>query len=392
MILLNRRKYIHKRSPQGAPIDIGDAVISLANDTFYYTGNPIYPSVTVTYEGATLIANTDYTLNYSDNTNVGSGTVSVTGMGMYSGQVTKTFYIIASVVPDDWAAFDLSQLADEPLATASLRDSTAHYLSTENVTLYGIQTLPNDRIFFSSAAQGHPYIWGFDEGHPFEVSHFKSAFDSRGRSTAYYKGGTLASDGTVLYDYNSTGFNPTAATGAYKTMLNSAYALSSGNTRAFVATAIDDTEPCRMQFSHDGLRLFFKDESSALLKCATLLTPWDLSSITGVSSFALGSSISGLPSSVATVYAFQFSPNGKTLVFSYADGPISSVGTTHYLVKLSLSTAYDLSTASVHSYKGVFLGANCCHGIAVNNAGTKILLFKWNGSVAREFQEYNLTT
>ena len=265
-------------------------------------------------------------------------------------------------------------------------------MSTENVTLYCIKTLPNDRIFFSSAAQGHPYIWGFDEGHPFEVSHFKSAFDSRGRSTAYYKGGTLASDGTVLYDYNSTGFNPTAATGAYKTMLNSAYALSSGNTRAFVATAIDDTEPYRMQFSHDGLRLFFKDESSALLKCATLLTPWDLSSITGVSSFALGSSISGLPSSVATVYAFQFSPNGKTLVFSYADGPISSVGTTHYLVKLSLSTAYDLSTASVHSYKGVFLGANCCHGIAVNNAGTKILLFKWNGSVAREFQEYNLTT
>ena len=389
MVLFNRRKYQKPRcSPQGAPANIADATITVP-ESVTYTGSPLTPSVAVVYDGATLVVNTDYFVSYNDNTEVGAATVVVTGAGEYTGQVVKTFQIVSGGGGASWQDFDLSKLGDA-VASASLRDSSAYYLAGENVTLYGIQTLPDDRIFFSSAAQGHPYIWGFHEGHPFEVSHFKSTFDSRGGPTAYYKGGTLASDGTVLYDYNSTGFNPTAATGVYKTMLGSAYVLSSGNTRAFVATAIDETAPYRMQFSYDGLRLFFKDESSALLKCATLLTPWDFSSSTGVSSFALDA-ISGLPSSVATVYAFQFSPNGKTLVFSYADGPISSTGTTHYLVKLSLSTAYNLSTASVHSYKGVFSDANCCHGIAVNNAGTKILLFKWNGSTTRAFYEYNLT-
>ena len=113
MILLNRRKYFHRRRPQGAPADLADAVVTLASETVYYTGNPVYPSVSVTYEGAALIVNTDYTLNYTDNTNVGAATVTVTGMGEYTGSVVKTFQIVSAAPGTGWS-FDISKTADTP--------------------------------------------------------------------------------------------------------------------------------------------------------------------------------------------------------------------------------------------------------------------------------------
>lgn len=112
MILLNRRKYFHRRRPQGAPADLADAVVTLASETVYYTGNPVYPSVSVTYEGAALIVNTDYTLNYTDNTNVGAATVTVTGMGEFVGSVVKTFHIVSAAPSSDTWTFDVADIPD----------------------------------------------------------------------------------------------------------------------------------------------------------------------------------------------------------------------------------------------------------------------------------------
>ena len=57
-----------------------------------YTGSAIEPTVTVT-DSEALVLNTDYTVSYTDNTNVGTATVTVTGMGSYTGTQTKTFAI-----------------------------------------------------------------------------------------------------------------------------------------------------------------------------------------------------------------------------------------------------------------------------------------------------------
>ena len=59
-----------------------------------YSGNQIKPAVTVTVNGETLVANTDYTVEYSNNVNVGKdATVTITGKGNYTGTITKTFEI-----------------------------------------------------------------------------------------------------------------------------------------------------------------------------------------------------------------------------------------------------------------------------------------------------------
>ncbi|GAB6394054.1 MAG: hypothetical protein MdMp024_0366 [Bacteroidales bacterium] len=59
-----------------------------------WTGIAIRPAITVMDGGKTLILDTDYTVRYSDNTNAGTATVTVTGRGNYGGTATRTFGII----------------------------------------------------------------------------------------------------------------------------------------------------------------------------------------------------------------------------------------------------------------------------------------------------------
>ena len=62
-----------------------------------YTGSAIEPEITVTDGEKTLILGTDYTVSYSDNTNVGTAKATITGIGNYIGTVEKTFTISPKV-------------------------------------------------------------------------------------------------------------------------------------------------------------------------------------------------------------------------------------------------------------------------------------------------------
>ena len=62
---------------------------------YTYTGYPIAPDVVVTMNGKVLNRGTDYTVTYSNNTNVGTATMTVTGIGSFSGTKTITYQIEA---------------------------------------------------------------------------------------------------------------------------------------------------------------------------------------------------------------------------------------------------------------------------------------------------------
>ena len=59
-----------------------------------YTGSAIAPAVTVTFEGVTLTEGTDYTVAYSNNVGPGTATVTITGIGGYTGSTSLTFLIV----------------------------------------------------------------------------------------------------------------------------------------------------------------------------------------------------------------------------------------------------------------------------------------------------------
>ena len=74
-------------------IDISNAVVSAISPKSY-TGSPIEPKPTITYEGATLIEGTDYTLSYANNIEATTtAKIIITGTGAYTGSKTVTFEI-----------------------------------------------------------------------------------------------------------------------------------------------------------------------------------------------------------------------------------------------------------------------------------------------------------
>ena len=73
--------------------------ISLDQDSFTYTGSPIKPVPTVKDNGVTLVENTDYTVAYEDNIEIGTGKVILTGIGNYGGTTTIEFEINDGTVP-----------------------------------------------------------------------------------------------------------------------------------------------------------------------------------------------------------------------------------------------------------------------------------------------------
>ncbi|MCR5666085.1 MAG: hypothetical protein K6G01_04590 [Eubacterium sp.] len=96
--------------------DDGDALTVISDiDTQAYTGEAIEPDLTVTYDGTTLTEDTDYTVEYTDNTEVGTATATITGMGLYSGTVSTTFDIAYGLEDEDVEDIDTQAFTGEAI-------------------------------------------------------------------------------------------------------------------------------------------------------------------------------------------------------------------------------------------------------------------------------------
>lgn len=59
-----------------------------------YTGKNITPALTITYAGQALKRDVDYSVSYSNNKNVGTGSIKITGKGNFNGTKTMSFKIV----------------------------------------------------------------------------------------------------------------------------------------------------------------------------------------------------------------------------------------------------------------------------------------------------------
>ena len=110
---------------------ISDTTIgSIPNQT--YTGNSISALPVITYNGATLTKGTDYTLTYSNNVNVGTGTVTIKGQGNFKGTISKTFSISARA------------MSDTSVANVSSQTYTGNSISPLPTITYNNKTLKKD--------------------------------------------------------------------------------------------------------------------------------------------------------------------------------------------------------------------------------------------------------
>ncbi|WP_322153983.1 transglutaminase domain-containing protein [Paratractidigestivibacter sp.] len=73
-------------------VDLSGANISAISDQAW-TGSEVKPAFTVTLNGGVLAEGSDYEVSYKDNVNFGTATVTVTGVGNYTGSASGTFKI-----------------------------------------------------------------------------------------------------------------------------------------------------------------------------------------------------------------------------------------------------------------------------------------------------------
>ena len=87
-------------------IPVSELTISDITGTFTYNGSPHEPKpATVKYGNKILVEDTDYTLSWSNNTNAGTATCTITGKGnVFTGYVDKTFTINKATATLSFAA------------------------------------------------------------------------------------------------------------------------------------------------------------------------------------------------------------------------------------------------------------------------------------------------
>lgn len=88
--------------------DVGGFIISGYAPSYAYTGKAITPGVVVETGSRTLVPGTEYTVSYSNNVNAGTATITVTGVGKYSGKQTANFVI----EPKSIQSCDTTDIAD----------------------------------------------------------------------------------------------------------------------------------------------------------------------------------------------------------------------------------------------------------------------------------------
>ncbi len=93
----------------------------------YYTGSAIKPTVTITdSSGNVLTQGTDYTLSYTNNINIGTATVTVSGIGKYAGESkTMNFRIVESGATGYFGITVVSSLSTMSLGQSSTMTVTA---------------------------------------------------------------------------------------------------------------------------------------------------------------------------------------------------------------------------------------------------------------------------
>ena len=87
-------KQLEAEAAEAVRIDIATGKVTLAKTSLAYTGKALKPGVKLVVGGKTLTLGTHFTAKYTSNVKVGTGKVTLTGIGAYKGTKAATFKIV----------------------------------------------------------------------------------------------------------------------------------------------------------------------------------------------------------------------------------------------------------------------------------------------------------
>ena len=209
-------------SGSGDAISIAGATVTCSPASYEYTGSAITPgTVTVTLDGATLRAGSDYSVSYKNNVNVGTATVTVTGRGAYRGTATGTFAITKAKVTAPVAASGL-------IFTGSAQTGVP---AGTGYTLSGTYSATNAGSYTATATLSNTSNYMWDDG----GSAAKNI--TWNIAQANISGTTVAPIGDQVHTGSAITPEPRVSLGSYSLTKNTDYTLSySNNTNVGTAT------------------------------------------------------------------------------------------------------------------------------------------------------------
>lgn len=124
---------------QSLKTDISAAVVSASSQT--YSGSAFTPVPTVTLNGVTLTTD-DYDVAYSNNTNAGTATITVTGKGDYTGTATGHFTISPKALTI--TAKDQTITYPDSIGTGTSKVTTSGLVSGDSLTYIALTPSTTD--------------------------------------------------------------------------------------------------------------------------------------------------------------------------------------------------------------------------------------------------------
>lgn len=200
--------------------------VKISSSSYAYTGAAKKPAVTVVDgAGRTLKKDADYTVSYKNNVNVGTATITVTGLGMYEDQtLTKKFKITAASIEKfsakvEYAGTVYSGSAKKPAVTLKnaagdkLKKDTDYTVSYKNnkdvgkatVTITGKGSYKGTiKKTFKINPKGTTISSLTAAGKGFTVKYKKQATQTTGYQIRYSTKSSMASTKTVTVNSNKT--------------------------------------------------------------------------------------------------------------------------------------------------------------------------------------------
>ena len=374
-LLNNRRKWFERRRPEGAAIPMSECVVTV-DTPVQYTGIALYPAVVVKYGDDVLVRDVDYALTYKDNVNLGNGTVTVTGIGAFTGRAVKTF-TVKDVGGGGGGAWDFN-IADATFVE-KVRPSSSYYQSTRIIgSAFSSETPGRMFLFIANFLSGRfVSIYGLDQdeygeyhlsGMTQELSHGSPSYSS------YYGAKVVSRDGLSISWVNPNDNGVIAQT----TM--SAFADLSSQTEAGLSApiprsvAILGSSSSNIAYIDSGRKVavFCQKEgagSGVFVVKFDLSTPYDMSTIDVDSE-----------DSAKLPFGLSYSDAGGILVSD--DGMNVLFSTDLTIRQYKMSRAFDFS--SIEEVGSLRLSGSAAHGYAMS-PDKKTLFFATSDGYVHEY-------
>lgn len=247
----------------------------ITEEYYNYTGSPVEPEPTVKIGTKTLVKDVDYTISYENNTEVGTGTVIITGVGNLTGTLQKSFAITDKTIlqPSDITVENATYTGSTltPAVTVAVGETTlvegtdydiVKYTSNVNAGT-GTVTIAGKGDYVGTASQ--TFIINPAEATDFSVALSKTNYSYTGKAitpsvTVKNAGGQLLKEGT---DYTVKYASGRKSIGKYKVTVTYKGNYSGSDTVYFVIGPKNPSTVKAYLYGYDDAKVTWSKVSGA---------------------------------------------------------------------------------------------------------------------------------